>query len=125
MSVEEVTIKLAGQTRILKFDHNALADAEDLLGFSFLSLDLDQIVSFRNIRGMLWASLRQSWPGLKVEMAGKLIERADEGETPAEKFAYVTRQVTLAFRKQFASKDDEEEKKDGENVPEVIEAKNP
>lgn len=75
-------IKLGEYT--LVYDFNALCEAEDILGpigaaMSSMS-DLDKI-SFKTIRGLVWAGLLAKHPGITIEQAGLAVQKA--GIVPA------------------------------------------
>ncbi|MFW6079005.1 MAG: hypothetical protein ACODAE_05250 [Gemmatimonadota bacterium] len=74
MSGRDVTLELAGETRRLRYDFNALCDLEDALGRPLSALSEDS-AGFREIRAMLWAGLIHEDPDLTLRDAGALLGR--------------------------------------------------
>lgn len=99
----EVSVRL-DRVRKLRFDFNALAEFEELMGVSLLAAmqDFQQddrgnvSFSFKTLRAMLWAGLLHEEPTLTVRQAGKLFELADGDDLP-EKMAQVLPLITEAF----------------------------
>ena len=69
---------VAGEDRYrLRFDINAICEAEDVLGKSIVEISetlADGKVSMTLVRGLLWAGLRGGLPTLTLKEAGDLIE---------------------------------------------------
>lgn len=61
--------------RELKYDANAIADAEEQIGASFT--EIVSKPSIRGIRVLLWAGLKTDDPLLTVEAAGRLMVGRD------------------------------------------------
>ncbi len=68
-----VNIELDKPRRI-RFDTNALCDAEEALGVGIGAM-LNQQVGFRVIRALLWAGLKWEDRGLTLERTGTLIQK--------------------------------------------------
>lgn len=75
-----VTIELVGRSRRLRFDMNALAELEGVLGRSVaevLSGD-GQALGFASMRALMWAGLRHEDRGITLERAGQMMQSAIE-----------------------------------------------
>lgn len=69
--------------RRLRFDINALADAEEALGGSLASLG--EQMGIRPLRALIWAGLKWEDPQLSIRQAGDLIQQyLEHGGDPAE-----------------------------------------
>jgi hypothetical protein len=81
MASYAVTIELGGRARRIRFDMNALAELEGVLGRSvaeILSGD-GHALGFAAIRALVWAGLRHEDRGLTLDRAGMLIQSALDG----------------------------------------------
>jgi hypothetical protein len=65
----EVTLD---RKRTMRMDYNAIAEAEDALGRPFPSLDLANM-GVRELRAILYATLKEDDPGLTLRDAGLLM----------------------------------------------------
>ena len=92
-----VTIDLGGRSRRLRFDMNALADLEGVLGRSVaevLSGD-GNALGFAAMRALMWAGLKHEDRGLTLERAGLLMQGAIEsGMSLADLLAKISEAVT-------------------------------
>ena len=68
-----VNIELDRPRRI-RFDTNALCDAEEALGVGIGAM-MNQQMGFRAIRALLWAGLRWEDRGLTLERTGRLMQQ--------------------------------------------------
>jgi len=68
-----VNIELDRPRRI-RFDTNALCDAEEALGVGIGAM-MNQQMGFRAIRALLWAGLKWEDRGLTLERTGTLIQK--------------------------------------------------
>src|SRR5712691_2556900 len=94
-----VSIEL-DKLRLIKLSHNAIIDAEKVLGISlFGSSPLEK--GFTAIRAILWAGLRQEDPALTLERTGELLDLITPGEAANKGIDA----ITAAFGK--AEKEDE------------------
>lgn len=89
-----VNIELDKPRRI-RFDTNALCDAEEALGVGIGAM-LNQQVGFRVIRALLWAGLRWEDRGLTLERTGALMQRYIEAGGTVESLAEAVTQALLA-----------------------------
>lgn len=89
-----VNIELDKPRRI-RFDTNALCDAEEALGVGIGAM-LNQQVGFRVIRALLWAGLRWEDRGLTLERTGVLMQRYIEAGGTVESLAEAVTQALLA-----------------------------
>lgn len=78
-----------GRIRHLRYDFNALADFEQLVGMGFAQL-MNMKAVFATTRAMLYAGLKHEDPGLTIEYVGELLGQflqdghtVDEGLTAA------------------------------------------
>lgn len=78
--------------RKLRYDTNALAELEDVMGKPITQLT-ETTVGVKALRAMLWAGLLHESPDLTIREAGELMDYADM-KTIAEK---VTEAIGLAF----------------------------
>ena len=107
----EVNIRL-DKTRKLRFDFNALAEFEDLMGCSMIAAFQDfrdsrsgaPGVSFKMVRAMLWAGLLHEDPKLTPREAGELLEQAD-GDEMLDKMSYAITQIVSAFSDRLGDKE--------------------
>lgn len=84
MSGGEVSLVL-DRPRHLRFDINAICDAEENLGLGFQTLLAPERVGLYTIRIMLWAGLKWEDRGLTKDQAGKLLEEyMEKGNDPDE-----------------------------------------
>ena len=66
--------------RHLRFDFNALADLEQVLGVTLAQLPQDAgALGLRHVRAFVWAGLRHEDPQLTVAGAGDLLQMLVEG----------------------------------------------
>lgn len=70
---QAVTIEL-DRVRRIRFDVNAISDAEEILGTS-LGRAMQSRAGVREIRALLWAGLRWEDRGLTLERAGTILQR--------------------------------------------------
>lgn len=68
-----VSIEL-DRPRWIRFDVNALADAEEALGGAAIGEVMQKGAGIRHIRALLWAGLRADDPKLTIERVGLLLE---------------------------------------------------
>lgn len=83
MPKPSIPIELGGKTRRLRYDFNAICSMEEALGSSISDLlrGLSGSVSFRDLRGMIWAGLLHENAALRqTDVGGWLQELADQGE---------------------------------------------
>ena len=107
----EVNIRL-DKTRKLRFDFNALAEFEDLMGCSMIAAFQDfrdsrsgaPGVSFKMVRAMLWAGLLHEDPKLTPREAGELLEQTD-GDEMLDKMSYAITQIVSAFSDRLGDKE--------------------
>lgn len=96
-STYAVTIELGGRSRRLRFDMNALAELEGVLGRSVAEVISGdgQALGFASMRALMWAGLRHEDRGITLERAGLLMQQAIEsGMTLADLLAKVSEAVT-------------------------------
>lgn len=72
MATRFVVIEL-DRPRRLRFDANALADLEGVMGMGLGRMMADDQMGIRTLRAMLWAGLKWEDRGLTLERAGRLI----------------------------------------------------
>ena len=110
----EVGIRL-DRVRILKYTFNALAEFEDLTGKSVSSIftNAEESMSFVMIRNLVWAGLIHEDPSLTPAKVGELFEQVD-GESVADRIAYVTEKMAEAINESFAGPEDKGAKKKSE-----------
>ena len=89
-----VTIEL-GRPRRLRFDVNALADAEERLGMG-LGRIMQQEASFALLRVLLWAGLKHEDRRLTPEAAGALLQQYIAGGGDLETVAARVMEAILA-----------------------------
>lgn len=87
------TITLDRERR-LRYDANALADAEERLGMG-LGKIIHQEASFALIRVLLWAGLKHEDRRLTPEAAGTLLQRYIEGGGDLDEIAGTAMQALL------------------------------
>lgn len=78
MDKQYLTLEL-DRPRRLRFDFNALADAEEALGKGLAVVLSGDMVGFRTLRALLWAGLKWEDRGLTIERMGQLIQKFIEG----------------------------------------------
>jgi hypothetical protein len=80
--------------RRLKFDYNAICEAEDKAGMGIIDMMKEENFGFRSIRALMYAGLRWEQRNLTVEMAGQLLQSyiAKEG-TMAEIAGIITEAI--------------------------------
>lgn len=67
--------------RRLRFDINALADVEGVLGGGLAAVFSEQQAGIRSLRALLWAGLKWEDPTLTLSRVGELIQDlSDQGE---------------------------------------------
>lgn len=76
---KSVTIEL-DKPRRLRFDLNALADLEGVLGLGIGQIFKEEMIGVRVIRALLWAGLKWEDRGLTLERVGTLLNSYLESE---------------------------------------------
>jgi len=98
----QVSLVVGAQRYTLRFDWNAIADAEEQLGKPFYELFqrlADGKFGAHELRVFLWAGLRKQHADVTLPQAGELLDELDFGET-AE---LVIGAVSAAFSKRASS----------------------
>jgi len=93
-----VTVKLDKQ-RKLKYTFNAFCELEEALGRPLASIKGNEF-KMKDLRALVWAGLLHESPGLTLEEAGDLIDKADSIED-------VTDAVSRAIEAALGKKGDE------------------
>lgn len=97
------------RVRKLKFDLNALAEFEGVMGYTMNSLFIRvrdaaakskesaaSIIGFREIRALLWSALLYEEEKLTLRQAGELVSQAD-GDSLLAKIDYITPKILEAY----------------------------
>lgn len=69
-----IEVTFGEETKLLRFDFNALADLEEHFGKGIRSIMQEENIGFRTIRALYWAGLKWKERGLTIERAGQMIE---------------------------------------------------
>lgn len=69
-----IPLEIAGKTYTLRYDINALSDAELLAGKSISALTQEK--SINGLRVLFWAGLKHGDPNLSVSKAGAILQSA-------------------------------------------------
>lgn len=117
MTGGEVSIVL-DRPRHLRFDINAICDAEEALGLGFQTLLSPERVGLYTIRIMIWAGLKWEDRGLTKEMAGKLLEDyMEKGNDPEELAQKIRNAISKAGWSRAGAKKEGEGERAGEITP--------
>lgn len=92
--------------RRLKFDMNALAELEDVIGKPVSQLNQDT-VGIKELRAMVWAGLLHEEPKLTIKGAGDLIQ--------LDRIKEITKKVTEALTIAFSSQSEEKNDQSGQS----------
>jgi hypothetical protein len=66
--------ELDGKMKRLKYDFNALADAEEVSGMGLFNMLSQDKIGFNTIRLLMWAGLKHEDRGITTERAGMIIK---------------------------------------------------
>lgn len=82
-------ISFLDKDRSLRFDINAMSDAEDVLRDSIFAVlsDPRALLQFRVQRALWWAGLKHEDPALTLESTGNLLQKAMEAGSDMRTFA--------------------------------------
>ena len=118
-----VFISLGGKERRLRYDINAAADMEELMGGKSLLYVLGNpaAAGFSAIRVLLWGGLRRAEKGLTLQRVGILMqEYMEEGgsmETLAVKICDAVRKSKILGEEAATAGEADEESGEAENQP--------
>lgn len=73
MSKRGVPVLIDGQPKIFRFNLNALAELENVLGESLMQIKPEQF-GFKQQRAMVWAALLHAEPKLTLAQVGDLLD---------------------------------------------------
>lgn len=80
MSKRGVPVLIDGQPKIFRFNLNALAELEGILGESLMQIKPEQF-GFKQQRAMVWAGLLHAEPKLTLGQVGELLDPVLEDAT--------------------------------------------
>jgi hypothetical protein len=101
--MSEVTFKkivLNGESHILKFDFNAIAELEEYYNKGVHAIVSEETIGFNTIRNIFWAGMLWKNPNLKPHHVGKMLEEDLEVNEDIE----FDKLVELALQALFSSK---------------------
>lgn len=77
-----IEVELAGQTRLLKFDYNAICDIEEKYGKGVAALFSESAAGLSTIRVLYWGALKWKDKGVTLERVGQMLAaELDAGRT--------------------------------------------
>lgn len=74
MSQQYIEIELAGKTRLLRFDYNAVCDIEEKYGKGIGAILNTEQVGLRVLRVFYWAALKWKDQGLTLDRVGQMLQ---------------------------------------------------
>jgi hypothetical protein len=87
-------ITIDGKEWRLRYNHNAVADAEEYSRRGFASMMSEDHIGFSTVRVLLWAGLRAQEPGLTIQRAGLLMDTfIEQGGTHEELMTFILQAV--------------------------------
>lgn len=114
--MKPVRVELDGKSRPLKFDFNAMADFEELMGMGIGVAFADGQVGFRTIRALFWAGLRHKDRGLTLERTGQMLSKeVEEGRDIDDLMGVIEKAIeSSGIMPKAEEEEDEEDIEDGE-----------
>lgn len=80
-------IEVRGETKVIRFDLNAVADLEEYYGKGFGAIMSEEAVGFSTLRALYWAGLKWQMKGLTIAQAGIIVqEKIADGEEMKDLF---------------------------------------
>ncbi|WP_193063476.1 hypothetical protein [Oceanobacillus oncorhynchi] len=73
--MKPVRVELGGEEKRLRFDFNAMADFEEVMGYGLFAALQESQIGFKTIRAFYWAGLRWKEKGLTLERTGNLLSK--------------------------------------------------
>lgn len=105
-----VRIELGGKERQLKYDFNALADFEDLMGMGVSAAFQGGQAGFRSIRALFWAGLRHKEKGLTLERVGTMLSKElEKGTTMEDLMGYIEKAMEASGMNPKPEDDEEDD----------------
>lgn len=112
-----VRIDLGGKERELKYDFNALADFEDLMGMGVSAAFQGGQVGIRTIRALFWAGLRHKEKGLTLERVGKMLTKElEKGTSMEDLMGYIEKAMEASGMKPKPEDEEDDFDEDEEEV---------
>ncbi|QQK75096.1 hypothetical protein HUG15_05745 [Salicibibacter cibarius] len=72
-TTKPVRVELDGEEKLLRFDFNAMADFEDVMGYGLFAAVQEGQIGFRTIRAFYWAGLKWKEKGLTIDRTGQIL----------------------------------------------------
>lgn len=69
-----VEIEIGGKSRKLRYDFNAIADAEEKAGLGISNMFSDDRAGLNSVRLLVWAGLKWRERGLTIERTGDMLQ---------------------------------------------------
>jgi len=71
--MKPVRVVLNGEEKRLRFDFNAMADFEEVMGYGLFAALQESQIGFKTIRAFYWAGMRWKEKGLTLERTGNML----------------------------------------------------
>lgn len=75
MSQQYIEVELAGKTRLLRIDYNAVCEIEEKFGKGVHAVLSSEQIGLRALRIFYWAALKWKDPGLTLDRVGQMLHK--------------------------------------------------